>query len=130
LGAIPHDCVKALYESAKIIIIPSVPSNNVEEATSLSALEGMACGKVVVASGIGGLKELICDGQNGFLIEPGNDVVLADIMEKVIQMNSAEYRKIGMAARAEIEKEYGYKAHAKKLLSIFGESTNVLLPTH
>lgn len=69
-GSVEHEAVKAYIQAADTVIIPSVPSEGVEEATSLAAIEGMAMGKVVIASSIGGLKELITPEENGLLVPP------------------------------------------------------------
>ncbi|WDU83962.1 glycosyltransferase [Caloramator sp. Dgby_cultured_2] len=69
LGPISHDKVYDFFKVSKIVLIPSIKSNLVEEATSLAALEGMACGKIVIASNIGGLKEIIVNNKNGYLFQ-------------------------------------------------------------
>ena len=127
LGSVPHDQVHALYGRAKVVLIPSVPSNNVEEATSLAALEGLACGKAVVASAIGGLKEMIRHGQNGFLVAPGDPRAIADALTEALRMDGARYREMGRTARADVEREHGYRNHAEKLLAVFAECADGLL---
>lgn len=66
-----------LMRQADVIVVPSVPAHGVVEATSIAALEGMALGKPVVASAIGGLVELIQSGQTGLLVPPGDARALA-----------------------------------------------------
>ncbi|MDR3195482.1 MAG: glycosyltransferase family 4 protein [Endomicrobium sp.] len=58
-----------VYQSADISLIPTLYS----EGTSLSCLEAMACGNIVIATNVGGLTNLIIDGYNGFLINPNKD---------------------------------------------------------
>lgn len=50
------------------------------EATSIASLEGMALGTPVVASGIGGLRDMISHGENGILYEAGNPQRLAEAL--------------------------------------------------
>ena len=59
------------YQIADITIIPSLM-----EAVSLSAVEAMASGSIVVSTNVGGMPELIEDNVNGFLIEPKNSVAI------------------------------------------------------
>jgi glycosyltransferase involved in cell wall biosynthesis len=71
LGRIRHyvvgpDEMPAVYQGANISLIPTIYS----EGTSLSCLEAMACGNVVISTNIGGLPNLIIDGYNGLLINP------------------------------------------------------------
>ncbi|MDD5213796.1 MAG: glycosyltransferase family 4 protein [Candidatus Gracilibacteria bacterium] len=71
-GDISNEKIKDYYCISDMVIIPSINSNGVIEATSISAIESMACGIPVIASNIGGLTELIKDGYNGFLCEEKN----------------------------------------------------------
>ncbi|WP_169515429.1 glycosyltransferase [Anaerovorax odorimutans] len=118
LGNISHDEIQMFYKIARFILIPSIKSNNVEEATSISLLEGMSCGKVVIASSLGGMKEIIEDGKNGFLVQPENVELLADRLAEVFRMEDERYNKIGAQARLDIENQYSYKAHAKKYIHL------------
>ena len=77
LGAIPHDTVKAYYAMADVVLVPSVHSAGVEEATSISALEAMGCGAPLIACAVGGLKEIVEDGVDGVLVEEKNVPALA-----------------------------------------------------
>jgi glycosyltransferase involved in cell wall biosynthesis len=66
LGSIEHEAMVDLYNIADYVLVPSFFG----EGSSLSVLEAMACKKVVVASNIGGLNDIIIDGYNGFLVHP------------------------------------------------------------
>ncbi len=78
-GRISHcmvgpDEMPAIYQNTDISLIPTIYS----EGTSLSCLEAMACGNVVIATNIGGLPNLVLDGFNGLLINPtGYDLMRA-----------------------------------------------------
>lgn len=73
LGSVNHENMKFLYNAADIVLIPSVHSDGLEEATSISALEAMASGTPVIASDIGGLSDIIKNNFNGLLV-PDADV--------------------------------------------------------
>lgn len=77
LGGQGRDAILELYRLADIILVPSVRSENVEEATSLSALEAMACGRPLIAGAVGGLAEMVNDGENGLLVPDGDAEALA-----------------------------------------------------
>jgi len=76
LGFIGGDAKFAYLKAVKFLVLPSF-----WESLPIVALEGMACGKAVVASNVAGIPYLIEDGVNGYLIEPGNAQNLA---EKII----------------------------------------------
>lgn len=72
LGNQDRDSILELYRLSDIVLVPSVHSENVEEATSLAALEAMASGRPLIAGAVGGLAEIVRDGVNGLLV-PGGD---------------------------------------------------------
>ena len=64
----------SIYQSTDISLVPTIYA----EGTSLSVLEAMATGNVVIATNIGGLPNLVLDGYNGLLINPtGRDLMIA-----------------------------------------------------
>ena len=60
--------------------MPSVHSENVEEATSLSALEAMASGRPLIAGDVGGLAEMVVDGETGLLVPADAEALAAAIL--------------------------------------------------
>jgi glycosyltransferase involved in cell wall biosynthesis len=64
----PYANVLAAWEGALFGVVPSVCA----EAFGVVALEAMAAGRAVIASRIGGLPEVVIDGETGLLVEPGN----------------------------------------------------------
>ena len=61
--------MKDLYGASDIVLVPSIHSYGVEEATSISALEAMGSGSPVVAGAVGGLKEIFEHEKDGLLVE-------------------------------------------------------------
>ena len=84
LGGLAHSVLIPLMALSDVVVVPSIPIHGIEEATSLSAIEAMALGKPVVASNIGGLKELITSGADGILVPPGNPGELARILSRLL----------------------------------------------
>lgn len=85
----PHD-VWAHYNNADIVLIPTIYS----EGTSLSAIEALSCGKVVIASDIGGLTDLIIDGFNGYLCQPEPEAFLKAIEVAIQNLDSLDYMRV------------------------------------
>ena len=112
-GAQPHAAMAGYYAAADCIAVPSVPVAGVEEATSISVLEGMASGRPVVASAIGGLKELIESGRNGLLVPPDDPGVLAAALKEAMR----QARRLGDAARDDVRRHYSAKAAAEAFLA-------------
>ncbi|MCC6019084.1 MAG: glycosyltransferase family 4 protein [Candidatus Verstraetearchaeota archaeon] len=81
MGAISHEKMKFIYKASDIVLIPSIPVKGVEEATSISALEAMAIGVPLIASNVGGLKEIIINDVNGILVQPKPSLIAKAIID-------------------------------------------------
>jgi glycosyltransferase involved in cell wall biosynthesis len=95
LGAKPHGEMPGILSSGEIAIIPSLM-----EASSVAALEAMACGLPVAASRVGGLPEII-DESVGTLFAPGNPDALAEAVVRILNDREGLARK-GDAARRRV----------------------------
>ena len=80
-GRVSHDDIPACYAAADAMAYPRVPDRLTNMVTPLKPLESMAQGTVVVASDVGGHKELIADGQTGTLFRAGD---LEDLAHKLV----------------------------------------------
>jgi glycosyltransferase involved in cell wall biosynthesis len=92
---------------------------DLQEATSISALEAMASGVPVIASNIGGLKEIIKNGKTGFLVREMDPKELAKKIEEVLNSNVED---ITQNARREIIKNYSHLKRAKEFLKYYKEA--------
>lgn len=93
----PEDMYKA-YEQSDVVVVPTINS----EGTSLSCLEAMACGKIVISTDVGGLPNLVINNYNGLLIKPSYQELLFSIEYAI---NNFEHcKRLGIKAR-EVAKE-------------------------
>lgn len=79
MPSVAHSQLPALLGSADVLALPS----RREGVGLLVCLEALACGAPVVAARAGGLVELVVDGVNGALVEPGDPMGLARALSKV-----------------------------------------------
>jgi D-inositol-3-phosphate glycosyltransferase len=74
----PRAEVAAWMRTADVVVVPSR-----REPLGLAAVEGLACGTPVVASDVGGLREVVRDGENGLLIPPDDPAALAGALSRL-----------------------------------------------
>lgn len=81
-------------------------------------LEMMALGKPVVASRIGGIPELVLDGETGLLFEPGNRQDLAEKLDR-IRRDAGLRRELGRRAWERARSEFTPERHYQRILGIY-----------
>ena len=77
-GRVPHSEVGRYYDLVDAFVYPRLPMRLTDLVTPLKPLEAMAQGRLVVASDVGGHRELIRDGETGVLFRAGDAGALAD----------------------------------------------------
>jgi glycosyltransferase involved in cell wall biosynthesis len=126
LGTVKDEELPAVYRSAEVLVLPSVDRTcygrevRVSELLGLVALEAMACGTPVVASRIGGLAEVVDDGQTGFLVPPGDVDALRDCLAQVLG-DPALARRLGANARATVLDRFTWAKVAERCLAAYAE---------
>lgn len=104
------NCVKFLgrkenaWECMKIFDIFILPS--LWEGMPNVILEAMSQEKLIISTSVGGVSEMITDGENGFLVDPGKPKQLAEKINYVIGLSEEEKIRIGENARKTVEKNF------------------------
>ena len=83
-GRVPHSEVGKYYSLVDLLVYPRKVMRLTNLVTPLKPLEAMAQGKPVLASDVGGHKELISDNETGFLFKAGDSVELAERMADLL----------------------------------------------
>ncbi|MFB1082161.1 glycosyltransferase family 4 protein [Jeotgalibacillus sp. JSM ZJ347] len=121
LGAVDHSVMKEYYALSDVVLVPSVHSAGVEEATSISALEAMGSGVPLIACAVGGLKEIVDHGVDGLLV-PDQDVeALSEAMIELLD-NPDYGQTLAGRARQKIVDEYSHFAAAEKFEKIYKDA--------
>jgi len=84
VGRVPHAQVQRYYELIDVLAYPRHRMRLTELVTPLKPLEAMAQGRMFVASDVGGHRELVRDGETGFLFPAGDVAALASVVERVL----------------------------------------------
>ena len=110
--------LKNILKKAKAIIVPSVWYENMP----YSVAESLAMGKIIIASRLGGIPDLISDNQNGFLFEPGK---AQDLAKKIAELNRCDRQKIKKAAY-ESALKFSSENYYKKIIPIYSRAGNLV----
>jgi PEP-CTERM/exosortase A-associated glycosyltransferase len=100
LGRVPNEQVERYYSVMDVLVYPRCRSRLTELVTPLKPLEAMALGKVVLASAVGGLRELIEPEVTGVLFEPEDMNSFCQQAARLLLQPG--FRRIGEQARAKI----------------------------
>ncbi|MCK6554774.1 glycosyltransferase, exosortase A system-associated [Candidatus Binatia bacterium] len=107
-GPIPHHEVPRCYSVYDVLAYPRKAMRLTELVTPLKPLEAMASGRTVIASDVGGMRELIRDGVTGLLVPPDDPHALATALRRVMQ-DPALRERMGADARERICRERQWK---------------------
>lgn len=104
---IPHHELPELLNRLKLFVFPSY-----SEGLPAIVQEAMACGVVVLATPVGGVPDLIKDGETGFILEDNSPECIARNVIKALEHPGLD--KIASNARKLIEDEHNYEALVEK----------------
>lgn len=109
--------LKALYAGARYLVVPSLWY----EVFGLIVLEAYAAGKPVIASQIGGLGELVQDGDTGVLVSAGDVEDLAEQMSD-LWAHPDTCGAMGRAGRAWVEKDFAPGTHYDRIIEVYNDA--------
>ncbi|MBI4770871.1 MAG: glycosyltransferase family 4 protein [Chloroflexi bacterium] len=95
------------------------------DACPVAVLEAMALGVPVVASRMGGLPDLVRDGETGLLVQAGDARGLAAALERLSE-SPETVQRMGAAARRRAEAEFDVEVYYRRLMEIYRESVSPL----
>lgn len=119
-GRVPHDDMPRYYGLIDVLVYPRVRHRLTELVTPLKPLEAMAQGKLVAASNVGGHRELIADGETGFLFEPESPEALAACVTAILAAGAETGDAIRAAARRYVENERRWASSVARYESVYG----------
>jgi len=103
----------ALYSGASVAVTPSV-----YEPFGIVVVEAMACGAPVVASAVGGIREIVRSGLSGLLVPPADPPALAEAVNRLLA-DRALSAKLASSARRRVEERFTWEAAAKRTFELY-----------
>lgn len=118
LGSVSGRKLYSLYHKTDVYVQPSL-----YEPFGIAILEAMSMGKPIVSTCVGGIPELVTNGVEGLLVEPGNSSQLARAIINILSDSSCR-RRFGGNARKRVEREFTWEAIAKKTIEFYTKVLN------
>jgi glycosyltransferase involved in cell wall biosynthesis len=116
-GFVPHDELQQLYARAAVVVCPSR-----REGFGVACLEAMAHGRPVVATRVGGLQDLVVDGETGLVVPPRDVGALRAALERLLADRELRHR-LGAAGRERARRHFSWDAVTDATLSAYAEAT-------
>jgi len=110
--------VLPFYAAIDIFVLPSVL-----EGLSNSLLEAMAMCKPVIATNVGGNKDVVVDGKNGFLVPVGSPSLISLNLKKLIECGDLR-KEMGSINRETVKRRFSWKDSVSKVESIYKNLTD------
>ncbi|HHH39986.1 MAG TPA: glycosyltransferase, exosortase A system-associated [Sedimenticola sp.] len=115
---VPHDQVPAYYGLVDVLVYPRLQLRLTDLVTPLKPLEAMAQGRLVLASDVGGHRELIRDGHNGWLFPAGDREALAGRVQSLVARRP-EWDEIRRNGRAFVEQERNWGKSVSRYQGVY-----------
>jgi glycosyltransferase involved in cell wall biosynthesis len=118
LGFVPPDELARIRERAEAVVAPSVWYEN----SPLTVLEAMGQGIPVIGSEIGGIPELVRDGQEGLLAAPGKVTAWIKAFERFQALSSDERQAMGARGRQRVHERHSWDRHLQGLERVYRDA--------
>jgi glycosyltransferase involved in cell wall biosynthesis len=122
LGVADHVCfmghqadVPSLLASCDVVVLPSLA-----ESSSLTLLEAMAARKPVIATRVGGIPEIVEDGQTGLLVPPSDPPALAAAIRSLL-VDPDRAERLASAGRARVQRDFTLEAMVRGVAAVYDE---------
>lgn len=117
VGWVRGEALRELVTQARVIVVPSLFYEN----CSMTILEALSNGRLVVATDRGGNRELIQNGETGFLVRPESPESLTHGIREAMELSEIEAQVISNKAREYVQTTHNLQDYIKQLEEIYNE---------
>jgi glycosyltransferase involved in cell wall biosynthesis len=117
LGFVSGEPLWKLVREARAMVLPSEWYEN----APMSALEAYACGKPVLGARIGGIPEMVREGEIGALFVSGNVEELTGLLARFAAMPDEQISAMGQAARVYVASTFTAVRYLREMLSLYAD---------
>ena len=114
-GLVTGQAKVTLLQNASLFLLPSYHEN-----LPVAIIEAMSLGLPVVSTAVAGIPEMVEDGVNGFLVQPGDPVALADRILRLVRDQDLR-RRMNAANREKARREYSPEVFAERFTRVYQE---------
>jgi glycosyltransferase involved in cell wall biosynthesis len=119
LENVPNDELPGLYAATDLVVVPTIGDR---ACSSLAAAEGLATGRPVVATRVGGIPEVVRDGETGVLIAPDDARALAEAVLG-LAADPSRRRALGERGRAWTEAEWDSRVVLGRMADVLADAS-------
>jgi glycosyltransferase involved in cell wall biosynthesis len=116
LGFVPHDELQKLYARAAVVACPSR-----REGFGIACLEAMAHARPVVATNVGGLRDLVVDGETGLVVPPRDPRALREALRRLLEDSDLRGR-LGRKGRVRAQERFSWPSVTDAMLAAYAEA--------
>jgi glycosyltransferase involved in cell wall biosynthesis len=117
LGEMKHESVLRYMALSSFVVLPSR-----QESFGIVLLEAMVCGKAVIGTNVGGIPEIVIDGENGLLVNPEDEFGLADAMVYLIENEEAR-DGLGLSGKKIAVEKFQWTGIISQYLEIYAKAS-------
>jgi PEP-CTERM/exosortase A-associated glycosyltransferase len=118
VGRVPHEEIGRYYDLIDVLVYPRLSTRTTELVTPLKPLEAMAQGRLLLASDVGGHRELIKDGETGVLFRAGDPEALAGAAVALLRAPD-RWPALREAARGFVERERSWSRSVRRYETVY-----------
>jgi phosphatidylinositol alpha-1,6-mannosyltransferase len=107
VGVVGDDVLPGYYAASDVFVFPTLTTI---ECLGLTFVQAMFAGTPVIATRIAGAPEVIRDGEDGYLVEPGDPAALAARVAEVLSLTPAERSALSVRARERVRELFDQDA--------------------
>jgi glycosyltransferase involved in cell wall biosynthesis len=113
-GKVPYYEINSIYQFFTTVLFPSIGP----EPAPYVVLESLSRGRLLIASNVGGIKELVGGSPGVFLFPPGNATALADEIRRVDSMPKTDLMELGLRNKEFVDRKYNNHRSFKQLTDV------------
>jgi glycosyltransferase involved in cell wall biosynthesis len=117
-GRVSAEALPGYYRLADLTVLPSTTMG---EAFGLVLLESLACGTPVIASNLPGVRSVVSDGMDGYLVRPGDPEDLRAKIAALLHLPEEQQRQMGASGRRKVLDNYDWDKVVERLEEMYDE---------